>query len=84
MASPQIELESYEQLNKAEDQHTYEDITRDPEDTSTDQKNNSIVHEVNISWQQWTKIVMLTLIVSIVSACIVLIICYLSMFGKSN
>ncbi|CAG2250123.1 unnamed protein product [Mytilus edulis] len=32
MASRPIELEPYEQLNKAEDQHTYEDITRDHED----------------------------------------------------
>lgn len=80
MASRQIELESYEQLNRAEDQHTYDDISRDHED----QKNNSIVHEVNISWQQWTKIVMLTLMMSIVSACIVLIVCYFSMFGKSK
>ncbi|CAC5371014.1 Fibrinogen-like protein 1,Tenascin,Fibrinogen C domain-containing protein 1-A,Techylectin-5B,Ficolin-2,Tenascin-R,Ficolin-1,Fibrinogen C domain-containing protein 1-B,Fibrinogen C domain-containing protein 1 [Mytilus coruscus] len=83
MASPQIELESYEQLNRAEDQHTYEDMkTTDHEDKSTDQKDNKIVHEVNISWTQWTKIFMLTLIVSIVSACTVLTVSYVSLFAK--
>ncbi|CAC5371015.1 unnamed protein product [Mytilus coruscus] len=82
MASPQIELESYEQLNRAEDQHTYEVMPRNYEDKRTDQKDNTIVHEVNISWTQWTKIFMLTLIVSIVSACIVLTVCYFSLFAK--
>ncbi|CAC5371013.1 TN [Mytilus coruscus] len=81
---PQIEFESYEQLDRAEDQQTYEVITRDNEDKSTDQKDNKIVHEVNISWQQWTTIFMLTLIVSIMSACTVLTVCYFTLFGNQK
>lgn len=84
MASQQIELEPYEQLNRAEDQHTYEDVTRSDEYKRTDKRDNSIDHEVHITLPQWSKLLMFTLTVSLVSTCTVLIVFYFTLFGKSK